>query len=55
MNPRYFKSSVSGLVWKFTDDAAFVRSGGGEWMESTMTLGGMNQFADEITAEEGEP
>lgn len=54
MNPRYFKSSVSGLIWKFTDDAAFVR-GSGEWMESTMTLGGMNQFADEITAEEGEP
>ena len=55
MKARYFKSSVSGLIWKFTDDAAFVRGGDRGWMKSAMTLGGMNLFADEISAEEGEP
>lgn len=55
MNPRYFKSTVSELLWKITDSGSFVRNTDGGWTDSVMSLEGMAQLTTEITAEEGEP
>ena len=55
MKTRYFKSTLTGIVWRFSDAGSEVFAGLAGWIPSAMTLGGINLFADEITAEEGEP
>ena len=50
---RYFKSTLSSLIYKFTDDAAFVKTlESPQWLETFITIDGMRTCAIEITAEE---
>ncbi len=53
---RYFKSTLSDLVWKFGPEGSFTRilGCGTQWMPCTMTISAMDLCATEITAEEGE-
>jgi len=55
MKPRYFKSTLTGIVWRFSKAGNHVFAGDAGWIPTAMTLEGMAQLTTEITAEEGEP
>lgn len=53
---RYFRSTMSDLLFKFEGLDGFVRlPGSREWFPSRVTLASMTVATEAITAEEGEP
>ena len=52
MKTRYFKSTLTGIVWRFSAAGNEVFAGLAGWIPTAMTLDGMRAFAVEIN--EGE-
>lgn len=52
MKTRYFKSTLTGIVWRFSDAGNEVFAGAAGWIPTAMTLDGMRVSTVEIN--EGE-
>ncbi len=52
MKTRYFRSTLTGIVWRFSAAGNEVFAGPAGWIPSSMTLDGMNFLAVEIKEEE---
>lgn len=57
MKSRYFKSTRSRAIWRFSDAGAHIRGiNRAEWLPSVMVIDDMEEMgAVEITTAEGEP
>ncbi len=52
MTTRYFKSTLTGIVWRFSAAGNEVFAGEAGWIPTAMTLDGMRVSAVEINEEE---
>ena len=52
MKTRYFKSTLTGIVWRFSDAGSEVFAGAAGWIPTAMTLDGMRVSTVEINAED---
>lgn len=52
MKTRYFKSTLTGIVWRFSDAGGEVLAGTAGWIPTEVTLAGMGVFTKEITEKE---
>jgi len=52
MKPRYFKSTLTGIVWRFSAAGNEVFAGDAGWIPSAMTLDGMRVSTVEINEED---
>jgi hypothetical protein len=52
MKTRYFKSALTGIVWRFSDAGNEVFAGVAGWIPTAMTLDGMRVSTVEINEED---
>ena len=52
MKTRYFKSTLTGIVWRFSAAGNEVFAGLAGWIPTAMTLDGMHVSAVEINEED---